>query len=782
MTFGIHRTLLVLLGLLAVFSPLDAQVPGLPSVSKTAGTPKPAETPEEAAARLDQWQKEAKTAIDRLNEPGAENRLPEGIDSAALSDYRRDLEQILLSVGRNRKILAATPEARKALEAARAADAAWTGFAEKPPYSILMIDEFVNQQEAIKDKAASYRSSLAHFGMTLTGLHEESRRAEESSRRILAEASETGGDTGAGQWRLTADRAKMRLMALHATFLQNNIALLEEQSETTKSQLSLLNRQIAIAMKQPAFTDDDLAKVKKVAADRRAGFQKEIGTVRKRQQEANAARVKAQAAFDQIVKAAPEGTNFEQSPELALAGVKLEAAEAKVDALQFVTETLDSIDRLASYAPDVYEARKKLLEKNPKDIRESAMQVLDGALDRLKAWEIVVTNELTSVNADISKLESRATLIPAEDPRLVPINDLRSSLWERQAVIQRVSQAVAAQRRMVKRWVAGFTDSSKNIPLSEKISDGIVSARDLALRIWNFEVFQYDETEIIGGLPITQKNGVTLGKFIIALLLFGFAYFVSTRIKNRLQGTVVRRGHIAEAQARTLSNWLMIVVGLLLALATLHFLRIPLTVFAFFGGALAIGLGFGTQTLIKNFISGIIVLFERKIRVGDVVDIGTTSGTVVEVNTRSSVLRGADGRESLVPNSLFLENTITNRTLSDRTFRRFINIGVSYGSSPSQVIEILTECAERHGLVLKDPAPTVLLQDFGDNALIFRLYLWVAQDGKINGEMVESDLRLMIDKRFGEVGILFPYPQTDIHLKTEAPIQIELGRPTPPQA
>ena len=177
-----------------------------------------------------------------------------------------------------------------------------------------------------------------------------------------------------------------------------------------------------------------------------------------------------------------------------------------------------------------------------------------------------------------------------------------------------------------------------------------------------------------------------------------------------------------DAQARTLRNWAMIVVGMFLVLGTLAFLRIPLTVFAFFGGALAIGLGFGLQTLIKNFISGIIVLVERKVRVGDILDVDGIIGTVVEVNTRSSVIRSPDDVETMIPNSVFLENRVTNWTLSNRQMRRFVRVGVAYGSSPASGDGNAHRSRGTSRPGLQGPAPFAVFEDFGDSALMFCVY------------------------------------------------------------
>ena len=774
------KQLLPVLFCLMVFSaPLMGQLPKFPIGSTQAEVKTTGETQDDKKVRLEQWLKETRAAFARVNEADADTQLPIGIDDSEAAEHRRNLEQTILGINRYLKAVDAMPDARKGLEAAREADAEWTGFSEKPPYSILLLDQLVNQQDALREKAASYVSSLALFDRTLSEIQQEGRAVEESTRKASADAEQESGDGGVTKWRLTAERAKSRLLSVRATFLQANVALLQDQAETAKIQSSLLNRQVTIIRKNVDFSDKDLAKVTQAATDRQTTLRKEISVIIKSNQAATQAKASMQTVVDKLEKETQAGTPIEHTPELSLARVKMESKETRVDSFQHILETLESLDQLDSYVPDIYQKRRVLLKSIDKAARAAASQSLRSALVRLTAWETVIENDLAAVDADIRNQESRANSMPAGDPRLLPLSDVRVALWDKQAVIQRVSQAVSAQRRMVQRWIDDFDQAYVEKPLFEKISDVTASSWDAIKSIWHFEVFQYDDTVMLGGVPSTEKRGVSLGKFAIAILSFCVAYFIATRINNRLRNLVIRHGHIAEAQAKTLGNWLMIVVGFLLAVGTLHFLKIPLTVFAFFGGALAIGLGFGTQTLIKNFISGIIVLFERKIRVGDVVDIGGTEGTIVEINTRSSVIRGVDGRESLVPNSVFLENTITNLTLSNRSLRRAITVGVAYGSSPQQVISILTECAERHGLIHKVPPPLVVFQDFGDNALLFKLYVWVALDAKTNPELVESDLRMMIEKQFGETGIGFPFPQRDMHLKTGSPLQIEW---TPPAA
>lgn len=407
--------------------------------------------------------------------------------------------------------------------------------------------------------------------------------------------------------------------------------------------------------------------------------------------------------------------------------------------------------------------------------RRKALDSITLLSERLRSWLRVVDNEMATCGAELSKIESRAGSITAEDLRFALVNEQRAACSEKLAMLQRASQAVVAQRKLVKRWVTDFTPKTDNIGLVAHVTTLATHVWATMRKIWSFEVMSFEEKIEVDGQTITGKLPVTFGMLLRALLFFVIGYWIAAKIAQRIQHTIVARGHIAEAQAKTLRNWAMIVVGVFLAIGTLSFLKIPLTIFAFFGGALAIGLGFGMQTLIKNFISGIIVLAERKVRVGDILDVDGIIGTVVEVNTRSSIIRGADDVETMIPNSVFLENRVTNWTLSSSKMRRSLRVGVAYGSNPQKVMEVLTESAARHGLILKDPAPFAIFEDFGDNALIFSLYFWVHLGGSTNPMIVGSDLRLMIEKRFAELEIGVPFPQRDMHLTTDKPIEVRIS-------
>jgi small-conductance mechanosensitive channel len=274
---------------------------------------------------------------------------------------------------------------------------------------------------------------------------------------------------------------------------------------------------------------------------------------------------------------------------------------------------------------------------------------------------------------------------------------------------------------------------------------------------------------------------VTIGKLIKAVLILVLGYWITGLIARAVGPVIVKRLKVEANQAKLISLWLRVVLVICLIVFSLVSVKIPLTVFAFAGGALAIGLGFGSQTLLKNFVSGIIILFERPFRVGDVLDITGQRGTVTSIGLRASVLQLWDGTETLIPNSMLLENNVTNWTYTNRKVRFAVSVGVAYGSDLRRVVEILGEAAERHGLVEKDPKPQVLLTEFGESTVNFELRFWV-DVSTANAAQVGSDLRLMIAGTFAERGIVIAFPQRDIHLDAARPLPVQLVASSNPPA
>ncbi len=221
-------------------------------------------------------------------------------------------------------------------------------------------------------------------------------------------------------------------------------------------------------------------------------------------------------------------------------------------------------------------------------------------------------------------------------------------------------------------------------------------------------------------------------------------------------------------------------IGILLAL---RLVGIGATSMAVVFGAVGIGLGFGLQTIFNNFVSGIIILFERPIKVGDVIEMDGIWGTVKDIRVRSTVVRTYNNSDLIVPNSEFVSQKLTNWSFRDAKVRRSITVGVAYGSDTGLVRETLYAIAFKQTRVFRRPKPEVLFIDFGDSALMFKLRFWTDIDHMLT---VETDIRFEIERQFAELNIKIPFPQRDIHVigggKNAGNVEDEIYEPDERQA
>ena len=183
----------------------------------------------------------------------------------------------------------------------------------------------------------------------------------------------------------------------------------------------------------------------------------------------------------------------------------------------------------------------------------------------------------------------------------------------------------------------------------------------------------------------------------------------------------------------------------------------------FLFGALGIGLGFGLQNIFNNFVSGLILLFERPIQVGDVVEVNGIWGKVNKINVRSTLVQTYDNASLIIPNSEFISNQLKNWSFKDSRIRRKITVGVAYGSDLNLVRQTLMEVAENHPKVLAEPQPDILFEDFGDSALVFKLRIWTLVDYALS---TDTEIRFEIDRLFRKRNIQIPFPQQDIHFQS----------------
>ncbi len=280
--------------------------------------------------------------------------------------------------------------------------------------------------------------------------------------------------------------------------------------------------------------------------------------------------------------------------------------------------------------------------------------------------------------------------------------------------------------------------------------------------------------QLLGGIFDLNQLGaiqlVTVGELEITLariLGFGLSlYFmvaISDIIQNILRTVILPRVQVDSGTSNailTISRYSVISFGLLLSVGLLG---LDLSTLALIGGGLSIGIGFGLQQIVSNFMSGILLLFEQSLRPGDVVDVDGQLGIVQKLSIRSTTVRTLSNIDVVIPNERFLTDSVKNYTRS-RTIRGEINVGVSYNSDPTEVRRLLREVVTNHGKVLKTPEPRVLFTDFGSSSLDFRIYFWVEHFD--DWYITETDVRMMIWRAFKKHNIEIPFPQSDLHVRT----------------
>lgn len=274
---------------------------------------------------------------------------------------------------------------------------------------------------------------------------------------------------------------------------------------------------------------------------------------------------------------------------------------------------------------------------------------------------------------------------------------------------------------------------------------------------------------------LTMPSGetLTIGKIVIVVILL-VAGYAGSRLIGHVLGKRLATTRLRPDAVETIKRVIFFTILILVILTALSLLGVPLTAFAFATGAIAIGIGFGAQNIINNFISGWILMAERPIRIDDFIELDEHKGTVERIGNRSTRIRRTDGVHLLVPNSLLLERTVVNWTLIDREIRTTIRVGVEYGSPARKVAELILEAVSAQSEVKSEPAPSIIFDDFGDNALIFDSYFWCEVGGERLLREIRSEIRFRISELFAQNDIVIAFPQRDVHIDGHDPLEIRL--------
>lgn len=770
-----HRTFIKCLAALALVT-LVPTATSAPLVRKmldaaSSRTEKPVNTPAasvaERRAALEKALEAAQKAAE--DERAGKYPLPAGATPSQVSELGFLLQRIPVLLQAQLNLLGEIESARTKREEDEDALSRWRGFDEPGPYSLTQLDRLLDQLDAERTRLHAFQSVATLNAEEVTRV-EARLKSTQADERLALEKATDGVVAPLELARLQTRRiTEMRQLLL----LQGELNT--ELTQASRAREQLLARQAAVMSANYRFNEQEYERIVK-------NLQAQQTVLDRRIEEVSLARSRSLGERDQVLKALgslPSSKTVDEVRRNAELQARLDATNVTLEALRTQQSALSTLRGIAPISIDAWRQRYTSLTDPDPENRRAAAAALAGVLSRVDALKSYAMDLSAVADAAVKDQQRRVDALDEKAPgRRYALAALDAAKRAADAAdeVQTMGQHLATAQ---KRWRQEFADAAQKRTSAEKAAAVWAEAKDLGREVWDFELFAVEDTVEIAGKPTTVSRGVTVGKSIGALLLFVLGYKIAGFFAIRAQRLMVERFAVDAAQAKVLRRWMMLLTGFVLAVITLNLARIPLTVFAFMGGALAIGVGFGTQTLLRNLISGVILLFERKVRVGDIVDVDGVQGVVTALDIRSTTVRQFDGIETMVPNSLLLEQKVTNWTGESPTMRRVVKVGVAYGSPTRQVADIMKAAADEHGLVLKEPPPYVIFDDFGDSALVFALYFWVDL-AKASGMQVQSDLRFMLEKRFADAGIAIAFPQRDIHLDAARPLQVEVVGSAPP--
>ena len=560
--------------------------------------------------------------------------------------------------------------------------------------------------------------------------------AEASSLRRQLKAAQEGGEAlelphthilSLENARINAALTRLQVRAQKAAFDSNVRAILR------------FRRQLADMQGKISFTKELLDANVEALQARISELTEEMTSARKSLSSANSALKRARASL----------TSADVNAVTA-ASSTFTARSARVSYWEYMTAMINEEISMIRETQEVWRKRYKLFhdEASGEEIwsyREEAgsrQQELQKQLDSIRAMENVVFREIDSVqsqaNAEgVSGLVQQNLMQAAENRRRIV-----SEVFNRYETM--IPRAMFYQQRL-------YTEANDNlgaIRLAEKVSS---FSKETVMSFLNTELWQ------------GEGYSVTVSKLTIAVAVLLSSFFLSSWGSKWIKRRIMKRAKASITAANAIQRITFYILWVAFALIALNIVQIPLTAFAFMGGAMAVGLGFGMQNIFNNLISGFIVIFSRPFKVNDIVEVAGTQGTVEDIGSRSTTIKTWDGLDVVLPNRYFLENSVTNWTGTDLKKREILKVSVSYDADTREVERILLDVAGGHSQVLKSPAPFVIFKNFGDDGLEFEIYYWF-ELRKASGAKISSDMRHHISAVFKREGIDIPYPQRVIHM------------------
>ncbi|MEM8945951.1 MAG: mechanosensitive ion channel domain-containing protein [Planctomycetota bacterium] len=753
--------LLVLANVFALGSAVGSQT-ATAQISTLTAQPetRSATEPEAEKPSLAELQADVKERLDRAESRLRQAKEAETAPSAALLEKIEKLNRInfvLAQIERgreeNEKIEKRRIDVEQALEQLNESVPG-----EDEPFSVRQLDDV---QDELSDAQRRLRRLTENEESAVSDLEkaEQEFRRKDSARRLALESSaENTDDARRGSLREAASRASLASELADAAldFRKQELANAKAEIEVQDLKVKILNEKEARLQARANFTLTELREI-----------QAEIQWQRTKLEQAALAAERAyeteQPIFNQLqfeVNRSTEGSNQLLNEKFLASQMNKYLQEDQQKLL------INQLGRLTNQAT-AWDRRHELSQQRPRgptlfEWIEDADAVLSDTTSQLKD-NAVASEELSRARRDLKAVKDKRSDLPKNSP-LEPIVDRQLKLLEQrlEAFEQEIASLTNTQS-LVRKLKAELTGDT----LANKAKDQLLGLWSTIGSLWNFELTSFGD------------KSVTVQKVVTALLILMAGFVFSRALSRALGRQVLRRLDIDPSASATIQSLFYYTLLLMFSLIALNIAKVPLTAFTVLGGAVALGIGFGSQNIINNFISGLILLAERPVKVGDLIQLDQANGeqlygNIEHIGARSTRVRTGSNLEIIVPNSSFLQNNVVNFTLSSDKVRTKVEVGVIYGSPTVTVTQLLRRAVIETGRVAKDPPPIILFKNFADSALLFEVHFWLRMRTMMDQMQIESAVRFRIDQLFREEGITIAFPQRDVHLDTSQPLAIQM--------
>lgn len=749
-----------------------------PSATQTAASPQPSVEQRIAGirAKIEQAQRDLAIA-----QAAGQETLPAGITVEDLQQ-RQDLFRWLLSWYEAQlsgvEALVELQRSRAQLEAEMQT---WRGFPDQPPPTLEVLDQLWRESYSKHRELLAAEAKLR----ALQSLTEEARNSLKESETALRQADERLEQAqdperkAREQWR--REQAELRHRVDDAKVLagEAQTEVFTSTVEYIRQEQEFLRRKVRQVSEKASFSRADLEKKLAQVTAQRAAVVKELASAERDEYVAKQRLARIQEQIDDARRKSgaagqPEPANAVGLPALDNA---FQARKVQADTAATRTALLQLVILLLDREYSIWEQRYALASARDSSRLAEAIREIRAMQERSAMWKGTVFADLDSDVALLTAQQKRLAEWRPEYGDVALGREVLSAYEQRIGMRHSVLDQFEHTEALLLGWATELEDRREGLSWLDRARSAAAAVSAFAVTVWDAELFTVADTIVVDGQEVSGKRSVTVGKVGLIVLVVTVGFWIIRRLSGLLKriATATSRGDVIHGLFIQRVSYLVLLV--LLVVTALTMAHVPLTAFAFLGGTVAIALGFGAQTLANNFISGLILMIERPIKIGDTVEIEGVRGKVVTIGARSCLIRRMDGIEILVPNSTLLQESVTNVTHSDRRMRVSMSVGVNYGS-PTRETERLILCAvEGQPGVLQEPRPLVLFQDFGDNALVFETNFWVEVTDEGDYRTVVSEIRHRIDELFRQAGIEFAFPQRDVHLDTGGSLKIEIAQP-----